>query len=499
MVSRNEHVIQPGLGREEKGSCMLVPVIISGGAGSRLWPVSRETRPKPFMKIQDGLSLLQSSMLRAAAVSDCKAIVVVTNADLYFQSKEQLEAISSGMNRAEISFLLEPVGRNTAAAIAMSAFLVQDRFGPESIMLVLPSDHLIKDQKAFLKLVATATDAARNGSYITFGIIPSSPETGYGYIECLGSYSAGHVCDVKRFVEKPDYDRAKKYFDSGNFLWNSGIFCFRTDVILTDLRKHAREIFDKAHASWTVTMANPANQSNIVRIERNVFPSIPSISIDYAVMEHVGNIKVISSEIGWSDIGSWRSMSELVAPDTNGNRLVGDAVLLETTNTYIQSDGRLIAVVGVDNLVVIDTPDALLVGRGDKMQLVREVVGNLKLNGHEAARWHRTIYRPWGTYTVLEDGPHYKMKRIVVKPRASLSLQMHKHRNEHWVIISGTAEIVNGDKCFTLQRDESTYIPAGNKHRLSNPGDEDLLLIEVQTGDYLGEDDIIRYEDKYGR
>jgi len=478
---------------------MLVPVIISGGAGSRLWPVSRETRPKPFMKIQDGLSLLQSTMLRAAAVTDSKAIVIVTNCDLYFQSKEQLEAISSGMNHTEISFLLEPVARNTAAAIAMSACLVQERFGPESILMVLPSDHLIKDQKTFLKLAATAIDSAQAGNYVTFGIIPGLPETGYGYIECLGPYSPGKLCDVKRFVEKPDYDRAKRFFESGNYLWNSGIFCFRADAILDGIRKHATEVFDKVQESWYATKSDPVHQPHVMYIEKNVYPGIPSISIDYAVMEHVDNIKVMPSEIGWSDIGSWRSMSELVVPDANGNRLVGDAVLIDTTNTYIQSDARVIAVVGVDNLVVIDTPDALLVGHADKVQLVKEVVENLKLHGHEAARWHRTVYRPWGTYTVLEDGQHYKMKRIVVKPRASLSLQMHRHRSEHWVIISGTAEIVNGDKHFTLQRDESTYIPAGYKHRLSNPGDEDLLLIEVQTGDYLGEDDIVRFEDKYGR
>ena len=304
---------------------------------------------------------------------------------------------------------------------------------------------------------------------------------------------------MKRFIEKPDYERARKYYESGKYLWNSGMFCFRADVILDGIRRHATEVFEKTSESWDITKRDADNKSDAIYIENKVFPSIPTISIDYAVMEHVDNIKLMPGEIGWNDIGSWRSMSELLIPDASGNRLVGDVVLLETTNTYVHGDARVIAVVGVDSLVVIDTPDALLVGKGDKVQLVKEVVDNLKLNGHEAARWHRTVYRPWGTYTVLADSPHYKMKKIVVKPHASLFLQMHKRRSEHWVIISDTAEIINGDKIFVMRRDESTFIPAGSNHRLSNPGDEDLLLIEVQTGDYLGEDDIVRYEDRYGR
>jgi len=478
---------------------MIVPVIISGGAGSRLWPISRESRPKPFIKVQGGLSLLQNTILRAAAISDSKDIVIVTNCELYFQSKEQLDAISSEISNIKISFLLEPIGRNTAAAIAMSAFLVQDRYGSDAVMLVLPSDHLIKDQIEFMKLADTVIDAADAGNYVTFGIVPSMPETGYGYIECLGSYKPGTLCDVKRFIEKPDYERAKRYYESGEYLWNSGIFCFRADVILDGIRKYATEVFDKTHESWDTTRKLSVNQKDAIYIENKVFPSVPTISIDYAVMEHVNNIKVMPSEIGWSDIGSWRSMSELVVPDANGNRLVGDAILLDTTNTYVHGDSRVIAVVGVDNLIVIDTPDALLVSKEDKVQLVKDVVDNLKLKDHEAAILHRIVYRPWGTYTVLAESPHYKMKKIVVKSHASLSLQMHKHRSEHWVIISGTAEIINGDKQFVMQRDQSTYIPAGSKHRLSNPGNEDLLLIEVQTGDYLGEDDIVRFEDNYGR
>lgn len=478
---------------------MLVPIIISGGAGTRLWPVSREARPKPFMQIKGGMTLLQSTFLRSAAIPCIKWIVTVTNREHYFQSKEQLDAISASMHDAETSFLLEPVGRNTAAAIAMSAFMVYDRYGPESIMMVLPSDHLISDEVAFLKVVDTAVGAAKDGNFVIFGIMPNLPETGYGYIECPDACKPGEVCDVKRFVEKPDYERAKAFFEAGNYLWNSGMFCFRVDTILDAIKKHAPEIYAKTHASWQVTRAEVRNNLQATYIEAEIFQTVPGISIDYAVMEHVDNVKVIPSLIGWSDIGSWRSISELVAPDPQGNKVIGDAVMIETTNTYVQGDRRIVAAVGVDNLMVIDTPDALLVGHRDKMQLVKDVVDRLRISGHEAARLHRTVYRPWGTYTVLEDGQHYKMKRIVVKPGASLSLQMHKHRSEHWVVISGIAEIVNGDRTFKLERDQSTYIPAGHRHRLSNPGNEDLLIIEVQTGDYLGEDDILRFEDNYGR
>lgn len=478
---------------------MLVPVIISGGSGSRLWPVSREARPKPFMQMKDGKTLLQSALLRSARIADSGWIVMVTNHEYYFQSKEQLDAITEYMNGAEVSFLLEPVARNTAAAITMSALLVQDRFGPDAVLMVLPSDHLIDDLPAFVTAVDVAKVAAQRGDFVTFGITPILPETGYGYIECGQSSYDDRLREVLRFVEKPDYDRARAFLQAGNYLWNSGMFCFCAGAILDAIRDNAPEIFVKASQSWHLSTNTEPGISNAIYIEREKFPSMPSISIDYAVMERVANIKVVPSDIGWTDIGSWRAMSELLAPDAQGNKLAAEAILVETRNTYIQGDNRVIAAVGVDNLVIVDTPDALLVGHRDKMQMVKDVVDCLKLNNHEAARWHRTVHRPWGTYTVLEDGRHYKMKRIVVKPGASLSLQMHKHRSEHWVVVSGIADIVNGDRNFRLERDQSTYIPAGNKHRLSNPGNEDLLLIEVQTGDYLGEDDIVRYEDQYGR
>lgn len=476
---------------------MLVPVIISGGAGTRLWPVSREARPKPFMQVKDGMTLLQSTLLRSAAVADAGEIMLVTNRDYYFQSREQLDGLGKRLGATKGSFLLEPVGRNTTAAIAMSAFAAAERHGPGTLLLVLPADHLVEDQRAFEQAVAVARPAAGRGDFVTFGIVPTGPETGYGYIECAGAWKQGSVSAVKRFVEKPDFERAKTFVESGSYLWNSGMFCFRADAILAGIERHAPEIFQKTKESWQLSRTTGA--ADAVNIEEGVFSKVPAVSIDYAVMEKADNVKVIPSDIGWSDIGSWRSISELVPPDGHGNKVVGEAVLVETRNTYIQGEGRMIAAVGVENLIVVDTPDALLVGHRDKMQLVKDVVERLRIDGHESAKWHRTVHRPWGTYTVLEEGPHYKMKSIVVKPGASLSLQLHKHRSEHWVVISGTALVVNGEQSLALEKDQSTYIPAGHKHRLSNPGAADLLIIEVQTGDYLGEDDIVRFDDKYGR
>jgi mannose-1-phosphate guanylyltransferase len=477
---------------------MIVPVILSGGAGTRLWPVSRESRPKPFMQMQDGLTLLQSTLIRAAAVPGAREILLVTNRDYHFQSREQFEGVAERLGSTQAAFLLEPVGRNTAAAVAMSALMIAERHGPDSVLLVLPADHLVGDVAAFVRAVETAIPAAAAGAFVTFGIVPTGPETGYGYIQCAGPWKQGMLTAVRRFVEKPDFARAQAFLESGDYLWNSGMFCFQAGAILAAIERYAPEIYRKTQGSWQLSRA-AAQDTAAVQIEAELFAQVPAVSIDYAVMEKADNVQVIPSEFGWSDIGSWRSISELVAPDAHGNKVVGEAVLVEARNTYVQGEGRMIAAVGVENLIVVDTPDALLVGHRDKMQQVKEVVDRLRMDGHESAKWHRTVHRPWGTYTVLEQGSHYKMKRIVVKPGASLSLQMHKHRSEHWVVISGTAEVVNGDRTLRLEHDQSTYIPAGHKHRLGNPGAEDLMIIEVQTGDYLGEDDIVRFEDKYGR
>jgi mannose-1-phosphate guanylyltransferase len=478
---------------------MMLPVIISGGSGTRLWPVSREARPKPFMKVKDGTTLLQSTLARSAALPGVSDIVIVTNRDHHFQSREQIEAMDGALGKAKVSFLLEPLGRNTTAAIAMAAFLAAERYGGDTLLLVLPADHLVEDRQAFAKAVAAAAPEAARGNFVTFGIVPTGPETGYGYIQCAGAFKQGEAGAVKRFVEKPDLERAKVFLASGDHLWNSGMFCFRADAILSAIQRFAPDIHAKTQESWKRSVAATADPT-VVAIESEVFVQTPSISIDYAVMEKADNVKVVPSAFGWSDIGSWRSISELVEPDARGNKVIGEAVLVDSTNNYVQGEGgRMIAAVGVRDLVIVDTADALLVGHRDQTQSVKDVVDQLRKTGHESTKLHRTVYRPWGTYTVVEEGPHYKMKRIVVKPYASLSLQMHQHRSEHWVVIAGTAEIVNGEQTLRLEHDQSTYIPAGHRHRLSNPGDEDLVIIEVQTGAYLGEDDIQRFDDIYGR
>jgi len=476
----------------------LLPVIVSGGSGTRLWPVSRETRPKPFMQMQDGMSLLQSTLARSAALPEVKDLLVVTNRDHHFQSRDELAGMDGALDGAQVSFLLEPVGRNTAAAIAMSAFLAEERHGGDTLLLVQPADHLVADGKAFNAAVAAALPAAARGDFVTFGIVPTGPETGYGYIQCAEVPRHGVAGAVKRFVEKPNLEKAKGFLASGDYLWNSGIFCFRADAILKAVERYAPEIYEKTKESWRLTSAAGKDPASL-QIEDEVFPKVPAISIDYAVMEKADNVKVVPGSFGWSDIGSWRSISDLVEPDAQGNRVVGDAVLVDASNNYIQGEGRVIAAVGVKDLVIVDTPDALLVAHRDQTQKVKDVVDKLRGDGHESTKLHRTVNRPWGTYTVVEEGPHYKMKRIVVKPHASLSLQRHQHRSEHWVVIAGSAEIVNGEQTLRLEHDQSTYIPAGHKHRLSNPGEEDLVIIEVQTGSYLGEDDIVRFEDKYGR
>jgi len=478
---------------------MMLPVIISGGSGTRLWPVSREARPKPFMKMKDGATLLQSTLARSAALPGVSEIVIVTNRDHHFQSREQIEAMDGTLGRTKVSFLLEPLGRNTTAAVAMAAFLAAERHGGGTLLLVLPADHLVEDKRAFARAVAAAAPEAERGNFVTFGIVPTGPETGYGYIQCAGAFVQDQAGDVKRFVEKPDLERAKGFLASGDHLWNSGMFCFRADAILAAIRRFAPDIYAKTEQSWRLSNG-AAKDPAVVAIESEIFTQTPSISIDYAVMEKADNVKVVPSAFGWSDIGSWRSISELVEADAQGNRVIGEAVLVDAADNYVQGEGgRMIAAVGVKDLVIVDTPDALLVGHRDRTQSVKGVVDQLRKAGHESAKLHRTVYRPWGTYTVVEEGPHYKMKRIVVKPHASLSLQRHQHRSEHWVVIAGTAEIVNGEQTLRLEHDQSTYIPAGHKHRLSNPGDEDLVIIEVQTGSYLGEDDIQRFDDKYGR
>lgn len=474
---------------------MLIPVILSGGAGTRLWPVSREAHPKPFMKLADGHSLLQKTFQRAAGLKDVGEILTITNREYYFKTKD--EYADTGTSAA-CSYLLEPMGRNTAPAIALGALKVAAEHGPDAVMLVLAADHLIENQETFGQAVDSARDAAEQGEIVTFGIVPTAPETGFGYIEC-GDAIKPPVRRALRFVEKPSRDIAVEYLASGHYLWNSGMFCFKAGNILNELQTHAPHLYQTALACWEATQTKPGNGAGMMEIDPATFTHLPDISIDYAVMEKSTHVSVVPGDFGWSDIGSWSAVSELTRPDEAGNRVTGEAILVDTENTYIQSEDRLIAAVGLEHLIIIDTPDALLVANRDRVQDVKKVVEQLKLQSHESYKLHRTVSRPWGTYTVLEEGSRFKIKRIMVKPGASLSLQMHHHRSEHWIVVSGMAKVTNGENELFVNTNESTFIPAGHPHRLENPGILDLVMIEVQSGEYLGEDDIVRFEDRYGR
>jgi len=468
----------------------LIPTILCGGAGSRLWPVSRELHPKPFIRLADGQSLLQKAFLRGALLPGVDEVATVTNRELYFKTRDEFAEVNA--SRIATSFILEPFGRGTAAAVASAALRVSQAHGAGAAMLILPADHLIVDHAAFAAAVALALRLAAAGRLVTFGIRPDAPQTGYGYIEADGS-------DVLRFVEKPALEDARAYVQSGRFLWNSGMFCFTAGAILEEMRRHCPELVRAVEACLERSREVQGEGASRLELDADGFSRVPDTSIDYAVMERSDRVAVVPCDIGWSDIGSWSAVGELGPADADGNRIEGEAVLHEVTGCYIRSDNRLVGAVGVADLLIVDTADALLVAHRDRAQDVRSLYAQLKSKGHEAHRLHSTVHRPWGTYTVLEEGPGFKIKRIEVKPGASLSLQMHQHRSEHWIVVSGTASVVNGEAEFRVGTNESTFIPPRHRHRLSNPTQAQLVIIEVQSGSYLGEDDIVRFDDQYGR
>ncbi len=471
----------------------MVPVILSGGSGTRLWPVSRRAHPKPFMKLVDGESLAEKTFRRALDVSADGPVLTVTSRDYYFYTRDLYDdVVGEGHDHP---FLLEPIGRNTAPAIALAAWFLKDRLGPDTLMLVLPADHLIRDEANFRSAVEEAKALAERGYLVTFGIHPTQPETGYGYIRKGQGISKSKGHDVAAFVEKPDEETARGYVKSGEYDWNSGMFCFGAGAYLDALEKHAPEIAACTRACWD--QMDTGNRP--LEIPQDLFSQCPSVSIDYAVMEKAENSAVVGGEFGWSDIGSWKALSELYESDEAGNRILGKAVLVESSRCFVQSDERLVAAVGVHDLVIVDTGDAVLVADRDCAQDVKEVVNQLSDLKDEAAEFHKTVFRPWGSFSILEDADDCKVKRLVIKPGQVLSLQMHHKRAEHWTVIKGVAKVRLGDKEFLLNPNESTYIPVETQHRLENPGTEDVQLIEVQTGEYFGEDDIVRYEDIYGR
>ena len=468
----------------------LIPTILCGGSGSRLWPVSREQHPKPFIRLQDNQSLLQKAFIRGSELDNVAELLTVTNRDLFFKTQDEYRSVNAG--KLPLSYILEPFGRNTAPAVAAAAIRVANTHGPDAILLMLAADHLIADQVEFANAVKRATILAAAGKIVAFGIQPTAPETGYGYIEAQGN-------EVLNFVEKPSVEIAIEYVASGRFLWNSGMFCFSAGTMLREMAKHCPEVIESVRRCLLSSTEVVGEGFSQLELNSDDFAHAPDISIDYAVMEKTAAAAVVPCSIGWSDIGSWDAIGELSAPDAQGNRIEGHALLHDVNNCFIQSNDRMVGAVGIDNLVIIDTPDALLIANRARAQDVKHVYAKLKALGHETHKLHRTVHRPWGTYTVLEEGSRFKIKRIEVKPGASLSLQMHHHRSEHWIVVSGMAKVVNGAQDLLIATNESTYIPAGHKHRLENPGVVNLVMIEVQSGEYLGEDDIVRFEDVYGR
>jgi mannose-1-phosphate guanylyltransferase/mannose-6-phosphate isomerase len=467
---------------------MLTPVLLSGGVGSRLWPVSRELHPKQFLPLVGELSMLQETLQRTSGLEEA-APVVVCNEEHRFMVAEQLRQV--GLQASAL--ILEPEGRNTAPAVALAALraVAED---PEALLLVLPADHIIQNVAAFVEAVDRAVPLARQGRLMTFGVVPASPETGYGYIKC-GSAIATDLYELERFVEKPDAATAQSYLDSGNYLWNSGMFLLQAATYLEQLGEHAPQIL----ACCEQAMAGAHVDMDFVRPDAELFATCPSDSIDYAVMEKTAIGGVVSLDCGWSDVGAWSALWDVAQRDADGNFSKGDVILDSCSNSYFRSDSRLVAATGVDNLVVVETPDAVLVADRGRVQDVKRIVNRLKAEQRPEVSLHRRVYRPWGSYESLVVADRFQVKRIVVNPGQTLSLQMHHHRAEHWIVVHGTAEVTCGDKVFMLAEDESTYIPLGHKHRLANPGRIPLELIEVQSGAYLGEDDIVRYEDQYGR
>lgn len=468
----------------------IVPVILSGGVGARLWPISRELHPKPFMKLADGQSLLQKVFLRATKLANVVDILTVTNSELHFKTEDEYSHVNAEF--VPTSFILEPFGRNTAPAVALAALTALERFGESTLLLVLAADHLISDFDAFSEAVARACELAQEGKMVTFGITPNSPESGFGYIEADGE-------QVKCFIEKPTREKAIEYLASGNYFWNSGMFCFQVGTLISEMELYAPEVIKGARACLAQSEVVAKKNGTQITLNPDEFRNLPDISIDYALMEHSNKVAVVACDIGWSDIGSWGAVSELAESDSQGNRVLGDVVMLDSRDCYVQSSGRVVCAIGMNNTIVVDTPDALLIIDRSRVQDVKAAVGELKKRALDVYKTHSTVHRPWGTYSIIEEGPRFKIKRIEVKPSASLSLQMHYHRSEHWIVVSGVAKITNGEREFILQTNESTFIPAGHKHRLQNPGITNLVMIEVQSGEYLGEDDIVRFEDHYGR
>jgi mannose-1-phosphate guanylyltransferase/mannose-6-phosphate isomerase len=463
----------------------LQPVLLSGGSGTRLWPLSREMYPKQFLPLVGDDTMLQATWKRVAPLASLPPIVVA-NETHRFLAAEQLRVLDV----SNPAILLEPVGRNTAPAIAAAALQAMAA-GGDPLLLVLPSDHVIADAEAFRAAVALAAEAAEQGALVTFGIVPTGAETGFGYIHAA---PGDGVRKVLRFVEKPDAATAQAYLDAGGYYWNSGMFLFRASRYLQELERLRPDILAATRAAFAIA----TRDGDFIRLDKDAFAACPSESIDYAVMEQTDAAMVLPVDIGWNDVGSWSALWDVAARDADGNAWRGDVIAVDTRNSYAHAR-RLVALVGVDDLIVVETDDAVLVAHKDHVQQVKDVVARLKTDQRSQAALHREVHRPWGSYDSVDVGDGFQVKRIKVKPGAQLSLQSHTRRAEHWVVVRGTARVTRNNEVFDLHANQSAYIPIGAKHRLENPGTQVLELVEVQSGDYLGEDDIVRYEDVYGR
>lgn len=470
---------------------MLIPVVLSGGSGTRLWPLSRELYPKQLLPLVGKGTMLQETLARVDGIADLAAPIVVCNEHHRFLVAEQLRKVKVSPQ----AIVLEPIGRNTAPAVAVAALaaLSAAQGKTDPVLLVLPADHVIRETRAFRAAVEIGLQAAEAGKLVTFGVVPDKPETGYGYIR--RGDGAGPDYPVSQFVEKPNLATAQEYLASGRYYWNSGMFMFRARVLLEELQAHAPAIHDACLAAFTAAK----HDLDFTRLSKEEFGKCPSDSIDYAVMEKTQRAVVIPLAAGWSDVGSWSALHDAIPADAAGNVKIGDVICSDSQGCYVHSTSRLVATVGLKDHVVVETKDAVLVAPKDRVQDVKAIVNELKQQDRYETSLHREVFRPWGSYDSIDAGDRFQVKRLVVNPGATLSLQLHHHRAEHWIVVSGTARITCGDKVFLLEENQSTYIPVGTKHRIDNPGKIPLHIIEVQSGSYLGEDDIVRFEDVYGR